>query len=75
MLDPAEVEFPFTTPAMFHDVESGRELYIDPEAARAEYLRRFAAHAAEIERRAWTWALNTSRSQPTGRWNWCCSTC
>ena len=35
---------------MFHDVESGRELYVDPEAARAEYLRRFAAHAAEIER-------------------------
>ena len=50
VLDPAEVEFPFTTPAMFHDVESGRELYVDPDAARAEYLRRFAAHAAEIER-------------------------
>ena len=50
VLDPAEVEFTFATPAMFLDVESGRELYIDPDAARAEYLRRFAAHAAEIER-------------------------
>ena len=50
VLDPAEAQFPFTTPAMFHDVESGREIYIDPTAARAEYLRRFAAHAASIER-------------------------
>jgi uncharacterized protein (DUF58 family) len=50
ILDPAEVHFDFTAEAMFHDVESGRELYIDPAVARAEYLRRFAAHAAEIER-------------------------
>lgn len=50
VLDPAEVEFGFTAPAMFHDVESGRELYVDPVAARAEYLGRFAAHAAAIER-------------------------
>ena len=49
-LDPAEVQFGFTAPAMFHDVETGRELYVDPEAARQEYLARFAAHAAEIER-------------------------
>ncbi|SIO41395.1 Protein of unknown function DUF58 [Singulisphaera sp. GP187] len=49
ILDPAEVQFPFTTPAMYHDVESGRELYIDPDQARAEYLRKFNAHAAEIE--------------------------
>ena len=38
--------FTFTTPAMFHDVESGREIYVDPAAAREDYLRRFAAHAA-----------------------------
>jgi len=50
ILDPAEVHFTFETPAMFRDVESGRELYVDPETARAEYLRRFGAHAAEIER-------------------------
>ena len=50
VLDPQEAQFAFATPAMFHDVESGRELYIDPTAARDEYLRRFAAHAASIER-------------------------
>src|SRR5262249_14061871 len=50
VLDPAEARFAFTAPAMFHDLESGRELYIDPEAARVEYLRRFTAHAAAVER-------------------------
>jgi hypothetical protein len=44
------VNFTFTTPAMFHDVESGKELYIDPAAAREGYLRKFAAHAAQINR-------------------------
>src|SRR4051794_17264523 len=48
VLDPAERQFGFTTPAMFHDVESGREIYIDPDGAREGYLRRFAAHAAEV---------------------------
>jgi uncharacterized protein (DUF58 family) len=50
ILDPAEVSFAFSSPAMFLDVESGREIYVDPGQARADYLRRFAAHAAEIER-------------------------
>jgi uncharacterized protein (DUF58 family) len=50
ILDPAEVEFRFATPGMFLDLESGREVYIDPGAARGEYLRRFAEHATEIER-------------------------
>ncbi len=50
VLDPAEVKFTFTTPAMFHDVESGKELYIDPAVARGGYLRKFAAHASQIER-------------------------
>jgi uncharacterized protein (DUF58 family) len=49
VLDPVEVGFPFSLPAMFQDVESGRELYVDPAAARDQYLKRFATHAAEIE--------------------------
>jgi uncharacterized protein (DUF58 family) len=50
VLDPAEVSFTFSVPSMFRDVESGREMYVDPDAARAEYIRRFGAHAAELER-------------------------
>ena len=50
VLDPAETTFGFEAPAMFRDVETGRELYVDPETARAEYLRRFAEHDAQIAR-------------------------
>jgi uncharacterized protein (DUF58 family) len=50
VLDPAEVDFDFARPATFVDMESGRDLYIDPHAARADYQRRFADHAAEIEK-------------------------
>jgi uncharacterized protein (DUF58 family) len=49
VLDPAEVVFDFARPATFVDMENGRDLYIDPHAARAEYQRRFSAHAAEID--------------------------
>jgi uncharacterized protein (DUF58 family) len=49
-LDPAEIDFPFASPGMFHDVESGRDLYIDPQVARAEYQRRFRDHEAELKR-------------------------
>jgi uncharacterized protein (DUF58 family) len=50
ILDPAEVRFPFEEAAMFQDVESGRELYVDPQTARERYRERFAEHAAAIER-------------------------
>lgn len=49
VLDPAEVSFTFDAPSQFNDLETGRRLYIDPDAARAQYLERFAAHAAELE--------------------------
>jgi hypothetical protein len=38
----------FTAPGMFHDLESGRTIYIDPSAARAEYKRRFSEHATKL---------------------------
>jgi uncharacterized protein (DUF58 family) len=46
VLDPSEIDF--KSPAMFHDVESGKQLYVDPESVRGEYLRRFGEHAAAI---------------------------
>ena len=48
VLDPAELTFNFPDPAMFEDVESGRVLFIDPGAARKEYLRKFTAHCAQL---------------------------
>jgi uncharacterized protein (DUF58 family) len=48
VLDSAEVDFPFQEAAMFHDVESGRELYVDPSIARERYRQRFDEHAAGL---------------------------
>lgn len=45
ILDPAEIDFPFQDAAMFLDVETGRELYIDPDQARQQYQAKFTAHA------------------------------
>lgn len=45
ILDPAEIDFPFSEAAMFLDVETGRELYIDPDLARKQYQAKFTAHA------------------------------
>ena len=49
VLDPAAVHFTFQAPAMFEDVESGRELDVDPDTTREAYLRRFAEHAAAVK--------------------------
>jgi len=50
VLDPAELDFKFDKAATFVDMESGRDLYIDPATARAQYVRNFSQHAAEVER-------------------------
>jgi uncharacterized protein (DUF58 family) len=50
VLDPAEIDFPFQDAALFQDVESGRELYVDPNLARDRYRQRFAEHAAGLSK-------------------------
>ncbi len=49
VLDPSEINFEFNDAAMFEDLESGRNLYVDPETIRADYQRRFNEHAAAID--------------------------
>jgi uncharacterized protein (DUF58 family) len=46
LLDPAERKFDFNKASLFFDVESQRDLYIDPGAARKEYLHKLEAHTA-----------------------------
>lgn len=48
VLDPAEIDFPFEQASLFRDMESGRDLYIDPAAAKEEYQRKFGAHEQQI---------------------------
>jgi uncharacterized protein (DUF58 family) len=44
VLDPAELSLGFNEPAIFHDVESGRDLYVDPATARTDYEARLCRH-------------------------------
>ena len=48
LLDPAELTFGFDKAALFYDIESGRDLYIDPAMARQEYLRKLESHCAAV---------------------------
>ena len=49
-LDRAELDLTFDKASLFHDVESGREFYIDPSAARGTYLDRLRAHNENLQR-------------------------
>lgn len=48
-LDPAEIEFQLPKSGMVVDMETGREIYLDPAEARREYQQRFAAHEREVQ--------------------------
>jgi len=50
VLDPAEVSFNFEQASMFRDLESGERLYIDPGAARRDYVAKLRDHTAAVER-------------------------
>jgi len=49
VLDPSELAFTFDKASLFEDVESKRGLYIDPGAARRDYLKHFDAHNAAVQ--------------------------
>jgi uncharacterized protein (DUF58 family) len=48
VLDPAELDFNFTTAARFQDLETGRDLFLEPTLARPDYQRRLEAHLAAV---------------------------
>jgi uncharacterized protein (DUF58 family) len=48
-LDPNELAFEFQRPVLFQDLESGRDVYVDPDTVRADYQSRLAAHCHEAE--------------------------
>jgi uncharacterized protein (DUF58 family) len=52
VLDPAEVEFPFTDPSAFEDIESGDQLPVVPDAFGEQYRALVKAHIAELSSRA-----------------------
>ncbi|MEW4565544.1 DUF58 domain-containing protein [Bremerella sp. JC770] len=50
VLDPRELDFQFDQAAMFHDVETGKNLFIDPAQARQKYLDQFREHSQSIQK-------------------------
>ncbi len=48
-LDPTEIEFEFEKASLFRDLETGREIYVDPQSAVAEYRKRFLEHETAIK--------------------------
>ncbi len=49
LLDPAELTFDFDQSTQFVDLESGKDVFIDPHQARDDYKRRFNAHTEAAE--------------------------
>lgn len=50
LLDPAELSFSFEKAVMFQDVESGRDLFIEPQEIRKEYLEKLETHNAAAKK-------------------------
>ena len=49
VLDPRELAFDFEEATLFLDAETGREIYVDPSAARREYQQRLEEHLQSVE--------------------------
>jgi uncharacterized protein (DUF58 family) len=49
VLDPAELNFDFGAPALFQDIESGRNMYVNPSDARTGYRSMLEAHLGAAE--------------------------
>ena len=48
-LDPAELSLGLDAPSMIVDMESGRQIYLDPDAARETYQQRFSEHREQLQ--------------------------
>ncbi len=48
ILDPTEVQFDLGESTMLRDMETGREIYVDPRATKGDYERRFRRHQEQL---------------------------
>ncbi len=48
VLDPAELDFNFSTAARFQDLETGRDLFLEPTLAKKDYQRQLAEHLTAV---------------------------
>lgn len=52
VIDPGERSLALKQPSMLRDMESGREIYVDPQSANEKYQRRFAEHSLQLAKLA-----------------------
>jgi uncharacterized protein (DUF58 family) len=50
LLDPAELRFDFDRAGLYQDLETRRDLYLDPVLARKGYLKKMEIHLASVQR-------------------------
>jgi uncharacterized protein (DUF58 family) len=50
VLDPQELNFEFDEPALFTDLETGEQLYIDPDQTRDSYRTKLEEHLARVKK-------------------------
>jgi len=50
VLDPNELAFDFHNAMLFQDIESERDVYLDPDAVRADYQCKLAEHGEGVEK-------------------------
>jgi uncharacterized protein (DUF58 family) len=48
ILDPREIDFDLSVPSMVRDLESQREIFVDPLQAKETYRQRFQSHQAAL---------------------------
>ncbi|MEZ6092062.1 MAG: DUF58 domain-containing protein [Pirellulaceae bacterium] len=46
--DPAEIELKLTEASMLRDMETGAQIFVDPDVARSQYQTNFRRHEAEL---------------------------
>ena len=51
IVDPAEEDFPFDDPTLFHGLEGWADLPVEPRLLRAAYQREFEAHRESLRRK------------------------
>ena len=49
VLDPSETDLKLEQSVMFRDMETGKQIYVDPESASKEYRQRFLEHEQQIQ--------------------------
>lgn len=49
ILDPQEIQFNFDQEALFEDLESSKQIYVDPKSTQQHYIKLFDSHAATLK--------------------------